>query len=380
MPEIDYYEALGVSRSASPEEIKKAYRQLALKWHPDKNPGDASAEDRFKEIAEAYEVLCDPDRRQLYDRYGHSGLKARGYSEPHFTTVEDIFEHFSDVFEGSVFEGLFGGGRQRSRRGGGRGGENLRVEVELSLEEVATGAQRSVEIRRQVPCEDCSGCGSRQGSKPVSCPTCRGFGQVESVQGFFSIRRACPRCHGEGAVIGDPCSRCRGEGRHQGKREVVISVPAGVHEGNQLRMHGEGDAGARGGPSGDLYCLIRERRHELFTREGDDILCEVPISFSEAALGAKVDVPTLRGKAEVTIPAGTQSGEMLRLRGQGLPSLEGGGAGSLIVRVVVETPRKLNAKMRELLDELRKAESSASHPARSGFFEKIKSYFKAKGD
>lgn len=379
MSQCDYYEALGVSRSATPDEIKKAYRQLALKYHPDKNAGDPSAEGKFKEIAEAYEVLADPERRELYNRYGHEGLRARG-SEPRFTSVEDILSQFADVFEGSsLFEGFFGGGARR-RAGGARGGSDLRVELDLSLEEVVTGAKRTLELRRQVPCEECDGKGHRPGSKPVACSTCRGYGQVEAVQGFFSIRRTCPRCHGEGVVIGDPCSACRGEGRRPAKREIVVDIPPGVHDGNQLRIEGEGDVGLRGGPPGDIYCLLHVRRHELFERAGHDILCEVPVSFSDAALGAKIEVPTLRGKAKVTVPAGTQTGEVLRLRGQGVPSLDGDGTGSLLVRLMVETPKKLSPGMRELFEELKKAESSASQPARSSFFERIKAHWKGKAD
>lgn len=373
MTEIDYYDALSVSRSASPEEIKKAYRQLALKWHPDKNPGDVTAETKFKEIAEAYEVLSDPERRALYDRYGHQGLKAKGFNEPHFSSVQDIFSHFSEIFEGSVFEDLFGG---RRRSGGARAGNDLRAEVEVTLEEVVTGVKKTIELRRQVACEECAGSGSRGRSKPTPCPTCKGYGQVESVQGFFSIRRTCPKCHGEGLTVSDPCSRCRGEGRHPARASVEVQIPPGVREGNQLRIHGEADVGVRGGPSGDIYCLIREKRHEFFAREGDDILCEVPISFSDAALGARVEVPTLRGKAELSIPAGTGSGDLLRLKGQGLPSIEGRSVGHLIARVVLETPRKLTPKMRQLFEDLRSAESSTSQPGRTGFFEKIRQYLK----
>ena len=382
MPQTDHYEALGVSRDASAEEIKKAYRQLALKWHPDKNPGDASAEQKFKEIAEAYEVLSDPERRQLYDRYGHEGLRARGYGQPSFTSDEDIFRHFADVFEGSLFEGFFGGGMGGGgrRRGSGMTGADLRVQIELPLEEVATGAKRTVELRRQVTCEDCQGRGAEPGQKPITCTTCDGYGQVESVQGFFSIRRTCPHCQGEGKVVKNPCRSCRGEGRRPGTREVTVEVPAGIHSGTQLRLRGEGDAGARGGPPGDLYCYVVVKEHALFARDGNDILCEVPISFSDAALGAKIDVPALKGKVKVTIPPGTQSGEILRLRGQGLPNLETRAMGSLLVRVVLETPSKLTPQMRQLFEELKKAESDSSHPARMGFLENIKRYFTGKGE
>jgi len=374
MSEIDYYEALGVARSATTEDVKKAYRQLALKWHPDKNPGDETAERRFKEIAEAFEVLGDPEKRELYDRYGHAGLKSRGYTGSSFTNVEDIFTHFSEIFEGSVFESFFGGGRRRG--GGSTAGGDLRAQIELTLEEICQGVEKTIEIRRLVRCEHCDATGSRTRAKPGKCSTCKGYGQVESVQGFFSIRRACPRCHGEGTMVTDPCTQCRGEGRHPGRAEVVVQVPAGVSEGVQLRISGEGDAGMRGGPAGDVYCLVRERKHELFQREGDDIVFEVPISFADAALGARIEVPTLRGKADVSIPPGTYSGDILKLRGQGLPSLQSRGVGSLLVRITVETPRKLTPRMRELFEELRKAELEAPLPARNGFFEKIKNYLK----
>jgi molecular chaperone DnaJ len=375
MPETDYYEALGVSRDATPEEIKKSYRQLALRWHPDKNQGDPEAEKKFKEIAEAFEVLSDPERRQLYDRYGHEGLRARGFSGSQFSSAEEIFSHFSDIFGGSLFD-LFGGGRPRRRPGEGRTGASLRMAVEVSLEEVATGTRRTVDVRRQVVCEDCRGKGGREGSKLLRCATCGGHGQVEAVHGFFSIRRPCPRCDGEGVTISDPCPSCRGAGRRVGKKEVSIQIPAGIHDGNELRLSGEGDAGERGGPAGDLYCLVSVASHDFFERHRDDILCQLPISFSDAALGARVEIPTLSGRAKVTVPAGTQSGEVLRLRGQGLPSLDGRGNGSLLVKVVIETPRKLTPRARELLEELRGAESQASHPARTGFFEKIKDYLK----
>lgn len=382
MHRIDYYEALGLSRDAGRDEIKKAYRQLAMKWHPDKNPGDPAAEQKFKEIAEAFEVLSDPERRQLYDRYGHEGLRARGYAEPGFSSVDEIFSHFSDIFEGSLFEGFFGGGfagRSRRRgagaRGGGRSGADLRVEIAVTLDEICAGTSRTIEVRRQERCEDCQGQGGRKGSRTGTCPTCDGYGQVESVQGFFSIRRVCPRCQGEGTVISDPCPACRGEGRRPGKREVRVDIPAGVHEGTRLRIRGEGDVGPREGPAGDLYCIVREKPHGLFRRAGDDIVCDVPISFSDAALGTKIDVPTLRGTARVTIPPGTQSDEVLRLRGQGLPNLDGAPVGSLLIHVSVETPRKLTPEMRRILEELKAVETGASQPDRAGFFEKLKSYF-----
>jgi len=380
MPETDYYAALGVSRTASEDEVKKAYRKLALKWHPDKNPGDAEAEHRFKGVAEAYEVLSDPERRQLYDRYGKEGLKARGYAGSSFSNAEDIFSQFSDIFEGSLFEGFFGGRTGGRRRSGGRTGADLRAGLNLSLEEILSGTRRTITLRRQVRCEKCGGSGSQERANSTSCPQCKGYGQIETAQGFFSVRRTCPRCHGEGVVIRDPCTTCRGEGRQLGSREVEVRIPAGVCEGNQLRIQGEGDAGIRGGPPGDILCLIREQEHEIFTRSDNDLLCEVPISFSDATLGAKIEVPTLHGKAEVAVAPGTQSGEVLRLRGQGLPSLDGYDTGNLLVRLAVETPRKLTKKMRQLLEELKESESRSSHPGQHSYLERVKKYFKGRSE
>ena len=376
MSQQGYYEVLGLSRGASADEIKKAYRQLALRIHPDKNPDDPTAEKKFKEVAEAFEVLSDPERKDLYDRYGHEGLRERGYAQTNFSSAEDIFKHFGDIFSDSIFEGFFG---TSGRRRGGRSGADLRVELELTLEDVATGVSRTIDLRRQVLCETCNGTGSRKG-ETQSCQTCQGYGEVESVSGFFSVRRACPRCHGEGVVVADPCHDCRGEGRRLGHREVEVQIPPGVHDGNQLRLTGEGDVGVRNSRPGDLYCRVRIKKHPFFERYNDDILCEVPVTFTDVALGTKIEVPTLRDRATVTIPAGTQSGDVLRLRRQGVPNLNGGGVGNQLIRVVVETPRKLNAGMRGLLEELRKVEesSSTSHPGRTGFFERLKKHFKGK--
>ncbi len=374
MSQRDYYEVLGVERSADDEEIKRAYRQLALKYHPDKNPDNPEASAMFKEVSEAYGVLSDAQKRSLYDQYGHEGLTARG-SQPNFSNTDDIFRHFSDIFSDSLFEGFFGGGRRSSRRGGA----NLRVQVELSLEEAATGVSRAIELRRQVECDKCGGSGSRSGNvRP--CSTCEGRGEVESVQGFFAVRRACPQCRGEGEVVEDACSTCQGEGRRAGSREVEIQIPAGVHDGNQLRVPGAGDCGARGAPPGDLYCRVRVREHPFFERIDDDILCEIPVSFADVALGAKIEVPTLLDTAKVTIPAGTQSGDILRLRGQGIPNLSGRGKGSQLIRIVVETPKKLNSKMREHFEELRALEDkvSGSQPARAAFAKRLKKHFKVK--
>jgi molecular chaperone DnaJ len=378
MAQRDYYEVLGVARNASVEEIKKAYRKLALKHHPDKNSGDPEAEAKFKEVSEAYEVLSDAERRRLYDQYGHEGLRARGYSGPSFTSVEDIFAQFGDIFEGSLFESLFGQVRRgrSARRGGGRPGADLRIELELTFEEVATGETKSVEITRQGRCDECGASGAKRGSKVETCPTCGGYGQVQESQGFISLRRTCPQCRGEGVYSPSPCSRCRGQGTLPQKKELSIRIPPGVHDGNQIRLAGEGNDGVRGGPAGDLYCQIAVKTHEFFERYQDDVVCEVPLNISEAVLGARIDVPTLRGTAKVSVPPGTHSGEVLRLKGQGFPNLDGYGTGDQLIKVMVETPRKLTPRMRELFEELRLLEQENSTPGRNRFFEKLKNYFK----
>lgn len=376
MSQKDYYELLGVTRDASAGEIKKAYRQLALKFHPDKNPDDPDAEDKFKEIAAAFEVLSNPEQRDLYDRLGHEGLKAKGYGQADFSGVDDIFQHFSDVFSDSLFDGVFGGSfRRGSSR---RGGADLRVRLKLTLEEVAHGVTRTVEMRKQLACEKCSGAGSASGDRPT-CRDCDGHGEVESVQGFFAIRRACPRCHGDGVIISDPCTTCRGEGRRPGPHSVEVEIPPGVHDGIQIRLRGGGDVGSRGGPAGDLYCQVHVKKHTFFERHDDDILCDVPVTYSDVALGAKIEVPTLNDRAKVSIPPGTQSGDILRLRGQGLPNLNGMGRGNQLVRVFVETPRKLNGKMREAIEKLREVEVkvTAAHPEKAGFFDRLKNHFKS---
>jgi molecular chaperone DnaJ len=380
MAQRDYYEVLGVARTSPLEEIKKAYRKLALKYHPDKNSGDSTAEVKFKELSEAYEVLSDPEKRRLYDQYGHEGMRARGYAGPSFTTVEDIFSQFGDIFEGSIFESLFGQARRgrgrQARRSEGRDGADLRIELSLTFEEVATGGQKTVEYKRQVKCAECAGSGSRKNSRPATCPTCGGYGQVQESQGFISLRRTCPQCRGEGVYCPHPCPTCHGEGTLPRKKEISIKIPAGVHDGNQIRIPGEGNDGVRGGDTGDLYGLITLRPHDFFERYNDDVVCELPITVSEAALGERIDVPTLRGPAKVMVPPGTQSGEVLRLKGQGFPNLDGYGTGDQLIKVLVETPRKLSARMRELFEELRSLESEQATPARNRFFEKLKSYFK----
>ena len=377
MSQQDYYEVLGVSRGADASEIKKAYRSKAMQYHPDKNPGDAAAERKFKEVSEAFEVLNDGEKRQLYDQYGHEGLSSRGYSRS-FSNVNDIFSQFSDIFEGSLFEGLFGG-RSGSRGGGRQGhrGDDLRVDLTLTLEDVAIGVSREIELKRQGSCGTCQGSGAAPGSSPQKCGTCGGHGQVESASGFFTIRRTCPTCVGAGTTIVDRCTGCGGDGRVPVRRDLKIDVPPGVENGNQIRVVGEGDGGTNGGPSGDLYCRIFVRQHQFFERIGNDVLLEVPITFSDAALGLKLDVPSLNGDLQVSVPSGTQSGEVFRLKGKGLPSIEGRGCGHQLVRVVVETPKKVSGKAKGLFEELRELEGQKnSHPARQGFLEKIQDFLK----
>ncbi len=359
MAQRDYYDVLGVSQGASEPEIKKAYRTLALKYHPDKNPDDPEAESRFKELSEAYEVLSDGEKRQLYDRYGHEGMKARGYTGPGFSSVEDIFSQFSDIFRGSIFDDLFGTRTRSRQRARGRAGADLRVELALSFEEVSTGVTKRIELKRQVVCQECSGSGARKGTKQATCPTCAGIGRIQQSSGIFSIQRPCPECQGEGVHCPSPCPKCRGVGTASQKNELAIDVPAGIHDGTQLRLSGEGNRGVRGGPPGDLYCFARVAPHEFFERHDDDVVCDVPVSFAEAALGCVVEVPTLRGKAKVTVPVGTQSGELLRLKGQGFPNLDGYGTGNQLIRIAVETPSHLNSRQKKLFEELREIDEQA---------------------
>ena len=373
----DYYDILGVQKNASDEEIKKAYRRLAMKYHPDRNPDNkAEAEKKFKEAAEAYDVLGDTQKRQRYDQFGKAGLK--GAYQPHgFTDVHDIFSAFGDIFGGGggIFDDLFGGGRGGRR--GARRGASLRCEIVLSLEECATGVEKTVSLRRQEHCEKCRGTGAKPGTSSKPCQTCGGAGVVQQAQGFFSIRTTCPRCHGEGKVIESPCDACRGSGRMAKSREIKIRIPAGIEDGTQLRMTGEGEAGDPGGQRGDLYCFIQVREHPLFERHGEDLLTVVPVAFSQAALGGEVEVPTIHGKTStLKIPAGTQSGQILRLRGQGMPSVRGHRTGNLLVHVTVETPTKLSGEQRRILRELAATEETNVSPERKRFVEKVKQYLK----
>jgi molecular chaperone DnaJ len=378
MAKRDYYEVLGVSREASQDDVKRAYRKLAMKYHPDRNPGDKEAEDKFKEAAEAYEVLHDEEKRARYDRFGHEGLAGQAQG---FSNFEDIFSHFSDIFGsgggGSIFDGIFGGMGGGGFAGGRnvRAGASLKCRVNIAFEEAAFGCAKTIELRRNELCESCSGSGAAAGSKPKQCPTCGGRGQVYRNQGFFSVATTCPNCHGQGTIIDKPCASCRGEGHTPKTVRIRVNIPGGVEDGTRLRVPDEGEPSASGGPRGDLYCYVFVEDHDFFERRGDDVVCEVPITFSQATLGTDLEVPTLRGKARVKIPAGTQSGQVFRLRGQGFPHLQGYGEGDQIVQVILETPKKLTKRHEELFRELADLDEKHVSAKRKGFLDSLKKYF-----
>jgi molecular chaperone DnaJ len=357
----DYYEVLGVSRGAGDEEIKKAYRKLALRYHPDKNPDDRhAAEERFKELVEAYQVLCDADRRSLYDRFGHAAFENGGPGAGF-----DFNAGFEDII-GDLFGDFFGGGRGRSRRG-----QDLRYDLEISFEEAAFGCDRTIVIPRLGACETCGGSGAKPGTRPQTCHQCRGTGQLRFQQGFFSIAKTCGHCNGSGRVIATPCATCNGAGASRRQHRLNVRIPPGVETGSRLRLRGEGEAGA-GGSSGDLFVVLRVREHAFFVRDGADVVCDVPVSFAQAALGTEIDVPTLEGMTKLKIPAGTQSGQVFRLKGKGVPDLNGYGRGDELVRLLVETPRKLSAQQRKLLEEFARISGEEVHPLSKSFLEKVK--------
>jgi len=373
MPEKrDYYEVLGVSQSASGDEIKRAYRKGALKYHPDSFRGDkAQGEAKFKELAEAYEVLSDSVKRNRYDQYGHAGLEGAGVHDFGNMGFGDIFSMFQDIF-GQM--GGMGGRRAHSSRG-----EDLQVEIELTLEQVADGIEEPLEFTRNDLCGECSGSGARRGSKPVRCETCNGYGQVQQQEsGFFgmSVRVIpCPRCSGRGATVADPCPACRGSGRAPKKRILTIQVPAGVSDGQVIRMRGEGGPGPDGTARGDLHCYVRVKPHPLLVRNGNDLVCQVPIAFSQAALGGIIQAPTLKGSEDIDVPSGTQNGDVITLRGRGLPSLRSGRRGDQHVQVFIEVPKKLSKEQTELLKQYAETEQVAVTPQRKSFLKKLKKYF-----
>jgi molecular chaperone DnaJ len=373
----DYYEILGVSKSASPEEIKKAYRKLAVKFHPDKNPGDAAAEEKFKELGEAYEALSDADKRAAYDRYGHAAFSGPGAGAGG-GGFHDPMDLFSQVFGGAFgggFEEFFGGGGGRGKRSGKQRGSDLRYDLEITLEEAAKGVEKELEIERYVGCEKCASKGTKGSGGVKTCPTCGGRGVVARQAGIFIQQSTCPQCRGSGEIISDPCDACQGEGRVQRESRIKLRIPAGVDTGNRLRSTGNGDAGVRGGAAGDLYVFIHVRDHDVFEREHDDLACEVPLTFPVAALGGELKVPTLDGTSSIKIPAGTQGGTVFRLREKGMPSLSGGRRGDLHVSVQVEVPTKLNGEQQEKLREFAESIGQHNSPLHEGFLNKAKRFF-----
>ena len=374
----DYYEVLGVGQNATDEEVKRAYRKLAVKFHPDKNPDDPHAEEKFKELGEAYDVLMDPDKRAAYDHYGHAAFASGGggFGRGSF---HDPFEIFREVFGGGgvgggIFETFFGGGGTRTDDQ--RRGSDLRYDMEIKLEEAAFGADKQIEIEKLDTCDQCSGSGAEPGSRKISCPACGGRGQVVSSRGFFHISQTCPRCRGAGEIIEKPCPKCRGEGRMEKLSRVKVQIPAGIREGTRLRLLGNGEAGINGAPTGDLYVIIHIKEHKIFQREGDDLYCELPISFSVAALGGEIDVPTLEGKAQLKVPAGTQGGQLFKLRGKGIVNVNGRGRGDLFARLIVEVPTQLNTEQRNKLEEFAALCSDQNTPMRKSFFERAREFFK----
>ena len=376
--ERDYYEILSIERTSSGDEIKRAYRKMAMKYHPDRNPDSEEAEVKFKEAAEAYEVLSDEDKRRLYDQYGHAGLKGRAGHNFNQMDPNDIFSMFGDIF-GDMFGG--GGGRAR---GGPRGnrptrGYDLETLAEISLEEVLSGCEKDIDFTRQDECETCKGTGAKPGTDPITCSTCGGNGQVmqSGLGGMFRMVTTCPDCNGQGKVVKEHCPECRGKGRTLKDRKITVKIPAGVHDGQAVRVGGEGEPGLNGGPRGDLHVVIRVNRHNLFVRDGDDIILKMPISFTQASLGAKVTIPTLEGEDEITIGAASQHGDVIKVQGKGLPNLRSGRRGNLLVVLLIEIPKKLSEKQEQLLREFAETEDHEVLPHTKGFWEKIKEHLGA---
>ena len=374
----DYYEVLGVERNASEEQVKRAYRKLAVKFHPDKNPDDPQAEEKFKELGEAYDVLMDAQKRAAYDRFGHAAF-APGGSGFGGATFHDPFEIFREVFGGGgfgggIFETFFGGGSGRTEDR--RRGSDLRYDMEVKLEEAVFGIEKQIEIEKLDTCDKCGGSGAQPGSHAIRCPSCGGRGQVISSRGFFQISQTCPRCHGAGEIIEKPCQKCRGDGRIEKLSRINLKIPAGIREGTRLRSLNNGEAGINGGPPGDLYVVIHIKEHKIFQREGDDLYCEVPIPFWVATLGGEIDVPTLQGRAHLKVPAGTQSGQMFKLRGKGIINVNGRSHGDLFARLIVEVPSRLDAEQRRKLEEFAALCGDENTPMRKSFFERAKEFFK----
>ena len=381
----DYYEVLGVAKGADAKEIKKAYRKVAMKYHPDKNPGDKAAEEKFKEAAEAYEVLSDEQKRARYDRYGHAGVDPQGgFGSRGGMTMDDIFANFSDIFgdSGSPFESFFGGGGGRTRRASGQKGSNIRIKVSLTLEEIADGVTKKIKVKKQNSCDTCGGSGAKDSKSVASCGTCGGSGYVRQVKSTFlgqmQTTTVCPRCNGSGQQITTKCGTCKGEGRKLGEETIEIDIPAGVEEGMQLSMRGKGNAGKNGGPKGDLLIAIEEKQHKHFTRDGQNIMFDLFLNFADAALGTSVEVPTLGKKVKISIPAGTPAGKIFRLRSKGVPSVQGyAGKGDQLINVNIWTPKTLTKEDKELLEAMRKSPSFQPQEGekQKGFFARMKDYF-----
>ena len=382
MSKRDYYEILGVAKNADAAAIKKAYRKTALQFHPDKNPGDKAAEEKFKEAAEAYEVLSDDDKRARYDRFGHAGVSGNGGFGGGGMSMDDIMDQFSDIFGGSPFDTFFGGsGGGRSRRGGGTRGSNLRIKVSLSLEEIANGTTKKIKVKKQIKCGTCHGSGAKDSGSISTCGTCNGSGYVRQVRSTFlgqmQTTSACPTCKGGGQVITSKCSTCRGEGRTYDDKTIEIEIPAGVEEGMQLSMRGHGNTGQRGGPAGDLLINIEEKPHEFLKRDGANVIYDLYLNFADAALGTSVEVPTIGGIVKIKIPAGTQGGKIFRLKEKGLPVVQSYQKGDQLIHVSVWTPKKLTADEKSMLEKLKGSPNFTPHPGKTdkGFFEKMKDYF-----
>ena len=382
MAKRDYYEILGVPKNSDESQIKKAYRKVALKYHPDKNPDNKEAEEKFKEAAEAYEVLSDADKRARYDRFGHAGVNGQGGFSGGGMNMEDIFEHFGDIFgdAGSPFESFFGGGRSRSKTRGQRG-SNLRIKVSLTLEEIAEGISKKIKVKKQVSCDQCGGSGAKDASSVSTCNTCRGSGYVRQVKSTFlgqmQTTTTCPTCKGSGQMVTANCGKCKGDGRMYAEETIDIDIPAGVAEGMQLSIRGKGNAGKAGGPAGDLLILIEEIEHEHLLRDGKNVIYDLFLNFADAALGTSVQVPTLTGKVKIKVPAGSQAGKIFRLKGKGIPEVQGYGKGDQLINVNIWTPKKLNDEEKALLEKMKGMSAFQPAPGKGekGFFERMKDFF-----
>ena len=371
MSKRDYYEVLGLNRNSSKDDIKKAYRTLAMKYHPDKNPGDEGAEAKFKEASEAAEILLNDQKKQAYDQFGHAGVSGQGG----FSSSQDF--DLGDIF-GDIFGDLMGGGRRSRRRrySGGSPGNDLQMALEVSFEEAASGKEKPISLTKHTSCRSCHGTGGKDGASPINCNVCHGLGEVRRQQGFFTVSSTCHKCHGSGQMVSSPCSRCQGAGRTKKNVELSVKVPPGIDHGQRLKLRNEGDAGMMKGPNGDLYVEIHIRPHDIFLRDGPDVHCIIPVSFSQAALGAQMEVPTLTGKVSVSIPEGTQSGKKMRLKGKGIERLGAGTYGDQILTIHVETPIRLSSKQRELFGQLSQLDGqNICHPMKQGLFDKVKGIF-----